>query len=325
MTDGRATFTSAQASKGDMVVSPVEVGLGEWHHFALVRGPDHNRVSLYVDGIAEVGSASGIGGDVTIEALLESLTGSFEGRVDEIRIWDLARSPAEIRDNAAQPLDLGGGVPTGLERYFSFDTDTDHLIDLAGNGETGHDLHFPAGVSVVNDPASEQIHIGDVAGFLDTQIAGGLFLPTDMDFLPDGRMLVTTKDGFIYIFEDPTVANSPSELYMDISSFTINDREAGLLNIELDPDFANNGYFYLMYSNDTVQRTTVSRFQHQENAGGTASRGDVSSETVLWREFDTYSGADHQGGGLTIAYEPIDANDPSPYKVYIAIGETRLI
>ena len=67
MTDGRTTLTTS--NQGDVLVSPIEVGVGEWHQFALVRGPGHNRVSLYVDGNAEVGSASGIGGDVTLSLI----------------------------------------------------------------------------------------------------------------------------------------------------------------------------------------------------------------------------------------------------------------
>ena len=68
-------------------------------------------------------------------------------------------------------------------------------------------------------------------------------------------------------------------------------------------------------------RTTVSRFQHIENAGQISSQGLVSSETVLWQEHDVTSSCCHQGGGLAIAFEPSGENDPSPYKLYITVGE----
>jgi len=331
MQDGRPTVSTS--NRGDILVSPNELAVGEWHSIALVRGPGNNRIKLFIDGISEAGSGTGILGDVSFTHFAESNTSGFSGRLDEIRIWDSALSATDILANAGQPLDLSQGVPTSLLRYYNFDTDNDHIVDLTGNAEQNHDLHLPANTSIIDDPSASEIQVGDVQGFIDTQIATGLFLPTDIEFLPDGRMLVLQKNGHIYIYEDPTVANSPSALYMDISSITLEDREAGLLNIELDPDFANNGYFYLMYTNSgdpnvegsantpADERTTVSRFQHVENGGGATSRGDISTEQVLWREHDFYNYADHQGGGMAIAYEPIGPDDPSPYKLYIAVGE----
>ncbi|MEM9214280.1 MAG: LamG-like jellyroll fold domain-containing protein [Cyanobacteria bacterium P01_F01_bin.150] len=157
--------------------------------------------------------------------------------------------------------------------------------------------------------------------FIDTQVANGFLLPTDMAFLPDGRMLVLEKGGTIKIVEDPTVPSSAIETYMDLSSQVLDQEERGLLAIEVDPNFETNGYFYLFYTNDNEDRTTVSRFQHVENVGNTSSRGIVNSETVLWQEHDVSSSCCHQGGGLAIAYEPSGANDPSPYKIYITVGE----
>ncbi|MEO1385989.1 MAG: LamG-like jellyroll fold domain-containing protein [Cyanobacteria bacterium J06634_6] len=157
--------------------------------------------------------------------------------------------------------------------------------------------------------------------FIDTQVVNGLFLPTDMAFLPDGRMLVIEKEGAIKIIEDPTAPNSTIQTYMDLSSSVLDSEERGLLSIEVDPDFENNGYFYLFYTNDVEDKTTVSRFQHIENTGGAFSRGNLTSERVLWQEHDVTSSCCHQGGGLAIAYEPSSNNDPSPYKIYITVGE----
>ncbi|WP_417480788.1 LamG-like jellyroll fold domain-containing protein [Maricaulis maris] len=307
--------------RGALATTNTSIESGVWHHIAIVRGPDSSRLKIYVDGILDTTSGVGLAGAITFDTLGSYGSDTLDGGLDEVRLWDVARSEEEIASNAAGSLDLSSGIPTGLQRYYNFDTDTDHIVDLTGQGETGHDLHLPTGTAIVEDPDADLIEIGDESGFIDTTVASGLFLPTDMDFLPDGRMLVTLKSGVIMIYDDPTVANSASEVYLDISDITLEDREAGLLNIELDPDFENNGYFYLMYTNEQEERTTVSRFQHQENTGGTSSRGLADTEEVLWREYDTYSYADHQGGGLAIAYEPIDGNDPSPYKLYITIGE----
>jgi glucose/arabinose dehydrogenase/PKD repeat protein len=304
---------------GDVVVGAEALVPGEWNHVAFVREGDFVR--LYLNGVNDASSFKAYTNTFTIEEFASSVAGALEGRMDELRVWSVARTAAEIEEFAARTIDMTGGGPANLERYYRFDEDSDHIVDATGNAETAHDLHLPAGTAIVEDTNVFDISIGDAGNIIDTKVVSGLSLPTDMAFLPDGRMLVVQKDGIIRIVEDPTTANSPSSIYMDLSSQILNDREAGLLNIEVHPEFESNGYFYLFYSNEQEQRTTVSRFSHQENAGGTTSSGDVSSEQVLWREFDLYSGEDHQGGGLAIAHEPIDANDPSPYKLYITIGE----
>ncbi|WP_424979773.1 PKD domain-containing protein, partial [Leisingera sp. S232] len=308
------------ADWGDVVVGLSPLEAGEWNHIALVR--ESGVVRLYVNGVNEANSLTQNYNDTfVISDLASSVAGALEGRMDEVRVWSLARPGAEILGNAAQTLDLSGGVPVGLERYYRFDEDADHIVDATGNAETGHDLHPPAGTVIIEDNTVFDTPVGDVGGFIDTKVVNGLSLPTDMAFLPDGRMLVVQKSGEVILVEDPSVANSAKSVYMDLSAQVENSRESGLLNIEVDPNFDENGYFYLLYTDLAEQRTTVARYQHQENSGGATSTGDISAQTVLWREFDTYSEADHQGGGMAIAYEPIDASDPSPYKMYISIGE----
>ena len=308
------------ADYGDVVVGVTPLETGEWNHIAVVR--ENGTVRLYVNGVNEASSLTQNYNDTfIISDLASSVVGALEGRMDEVRVWSLARPAAEILDNADGPLDLAGGVPVGLARYYRFDDDMGHIVDATGNAETGHDLHPPTGTAIVQDDTVFDTPVGDVGGFIDTKVVTGLSLPTDMAFLPDGRMLVLQKSGEVIIVDDPSVANSTKAIYMDLSAEIENSREAGLLNIEVDPNFDENGYFYLLYTDLAEQRTTVSRFTHQENDGGATSTADPSDKTVLWREYDTYSQKDHQGGGMAIAYEPIDADDPSPYKMYITIGE----
>ncbi|KJZ19462.1 PKD domain-containing protein [Loktanella sp. S4079] len=308
------------ANMGDVVVGVNPLETGEWNHIALVR--EGGTVRLYVNGVNEANSLTQNYTDTfVISELASSIVGGLEGRMDEVRVWSLARPGAEILANANQTLDLAGGNPVGLERYYRFDEDTGHIVDATGNAETGHDLHLPTGSDIVEDDTVFDTPVGDAGGFIDTKVVTGLSLPTDMAFLPDGRMLVIQKSGEVVIVEDPSVANSPKAIYMDLSAEIENSRESGLLNIEVDPNFDENGYIYLLYTDLAEQRTTVARFQHEENSGGATSTADPADKTVLWREFDIYSQKDHQGGGMAIAYEPIDASDPSPYKMYITIGE----
>ena len=101
-----------------------------------------------------------------------------------------------------------------------------------------------------NTVTQSSLNFNSSGEFIDTQVVNGLLLPTDMAFLPDGRMLVIEKGGVIKIVDDPRVPNSPIGLYMDLSSQVLDQEERGLLAIEVDPDFETNGYFYLFYTND---------------------------------------------------------------------------
>ena len=120
------------------------------------------------------------------------------------------------------------------------------------------------------------------------------FLPISMAFLPDNRMLLLSKDGEIVIL-DPESGNSST--LMTLSNVN-SAEERGLLDITLDPDFANNGYFYLYYTPQAPQNARISRFTFEENAGGLTATADLSSEMVIWTDTDGYLACCHFGGGL---------------------------
>ncbi|MEM9141428.1 MAG: PQQ-dependent sugar dehydrogenase, partial [Bacteroidota bacterium] len=68
--------------------------------------------------------------------------------------------------------------------------------------------------------------------------------PWGMAFLPDGGMLVTEKSGELIHFKDgaKTKINNVPEVYFR--------GQGGLLDIELHPDYANNGWLYITHSSE---------------------------------------------------------------------------
>lgn len=160
---------------------------------------------------------------------------------------------------------------------------------------------------VVSNEATVNLGIGvgqplDLDGFTDElvltrgDLQGGspFFLPISMAFLPDNRMLLLSKDGEIRIVDPETGTNS---IYMTLGNIDAG-QERGLLDITLDPDFANNGYFYLYYTPNDPENAQIARFQHQENSGGLTSSGDLASEFTVWQDTDGYLACCHYGGGL---------------------------
>lgn len=77
---------------------------------------------------------------------------------------------------------------------------------------------------------------------LDT-IANNLKNPWAITSLPDGRMLVTERGGEILIFQDDKLL----EEKIQVPDVFVHG-QGGLLDIELHPDYENNGWIYLSYA-----------------------------------------------------------------------------
>lgn len=115
------------------------VSFYRWHHMALSQ--DADSMSVYVDGTLVDRMAneflSGSPADLFLGELTGCTTGCLwlRGEVDELRIWDRARTQEEIADSMY--VKLAGDEP-GLVGYWDFDDDTGTTItDRTGNAEDG--------------------------------------------------------------------------------------------------------------------------------------------------------------------------------------------
>jgi glucose/arabinose dehydrogenase len=82
------------------------------------------------------------------------------------------------------------------------------------------------------------------AGRLEAQVvAEGLNHPWALEFLPDGRMLVTERSGALRIIADGVV----SEPIAGVPA-VVAQGQGGLLDVALAPDFATSGRIYLSYA-----------------------------------------------------------------------------
>ena len=139
-------------------------------------------------------------------------------------------------------------------------------------------------------------HAAPPPGFNNELLLSGVGVPMSLFFLPDGRVLVLTKRGEILI-SDPNAVPVQTSSYMTLTNINTGG-EKGLIDGVLDPDFENNGFFYLYYTRSSPGHGRIARFEHQENTGGLSSTGDASSEFLVWQDADTYLGESHYGGGL---------------------------
>lgn len=78
-------------------------------------------------------------------------------------------------------------------------------------------------------------------------IVTGLQLPTAIDFLPDGTILIAEKSGIVRTAVNGELSTTP---FIDLSRIVNDTRDRGLLDIAVHPDFANQPYVYLLYTHD---------------------------------------------------------------------------
>jgi hypothetical protein len=100
---GILTRDSAVASTAARVPAAT-ISLGQWHHFAGVRGA--NVVSFYVDGVLRVSATEAVPTNVTnteplrIGSLTPASLQTMDGSVDEVRLYNHALSPTEVQSLA---------------------------------------------------------------------------------------------------------------------------------------------------------------------------------------------------------------------------------
>ncbi|MCK5825046.1 MAG: hypothetical protein KAG96_06520 [Ichthyobacteriaceae bacterium] len=97
--------------------------LNTWQHVAVTYNKENTEVNFYVNGIKAATKVDLDGTDIVKSELSFSIgktkydNRSFKGIMDEVRVWDVTRSAAEIRSNIYKELT---GNETGLAAYYKF-------------------------------------------------------------------------------------------------------------------------------------------------------------------------------------------------------------
>jgi len=119
-------------------------------------------------------------------------------------------------------------------------------------------------------------------------VATGLEHPWGMAFLPDGRLLVTERPGRLRIVAADGTLGAPLE---GVPAVAVTG-QGGLLDVALDPEFAQNRWVYLSYAEPRAggNGTAVARGQLNE-------RG-LTEVQVIFRQDVTIDGRHHFGSRL---------------------------
>jgi hypothetical protein len=158
-------------------------------------------------------------------------------------------------------------------------------------------------------------------GFADEGVGNGSEQAISGIFVPNPRqngkpmLIIATKDGPIYVFEDPDNSNIRIQI-ANMANQLCTNGPRGILNIKPHPKFATNQYIFMWYSSyvpncpeDEVLGPTnrLSRFTLDANT----LQLDLTSEKIFLQTSPSKF-AIHDGGAFTIGNDNL---------IYLAIGD----
>lgn len=128
-----------------------------------------------------------------------------------------------------------------------------------------------------------------------TTVAKGLENPWALEFLPDGRMLVTEKAGRLRVVETDGKLGKPIAGVPDV----VDRGQGGLLDVALANDFATSGQIFLSYSEPRdggKNGTSVASAKLVLEGEG----GSLQDLKVIFRQQPAYSGSLHFGSRIVV-------------------------
>ena len=135
--NGKAVISVDDKSYRTDIASTTSVNDGAWHHIAGVK--NGSSYLIYVDGVLETSATDthSMGGSTyNFHIGHHGAWGQyFNGQIDEVRVWDDARTASEISDNMNTELT---GSESNLIAYYNMNEGSDtSLTDNSSNSNTG--------------------------------------------------------------------------------------------------------------------------------------------------------------------------------------------
>jgi len=150
-------------------------------------------------------------------------------------------------------------------------------------------------VFLPTQPEPPLIHKSEKLDFKVDTVIDGLKIPWGMVFLPNGDMLFTERGGELRLYQngklhpDP-IANVPEVLAKG---------QGGLLDIELHPDYEENGWIYISYSSEEGDekgaQTALIRARLQDHA--------LVDKELVFKAYPNVNTAHHYGGRIVFDEE----------------------
>jgi hypothetical protein len=150
----------------NVLISDAAIPLNTWSHIAIVFKDNDgvDQTKIYINGaLIKTGDLNynpSNGGQTLRLGLESNLPDVFKGSMDEVRIWNIARTATEIQN--ARNCELLGGE-TGLQAYYKFNQSSGtSLINSANTSNTGTLNNFALSGSISNWVAPGGVTTGTI-------------------------------------------------------------------------------------------------------------------------------------------------------------------
>src|SRR5438874_142340 len=120
-------------------------------------------------------------------------------------------------------------------------------------------------------------------------VVGGLDLPVAVTHANDSRLFITSQHGYIYIYDGTQILPTP---FLDLHLTVSCCGERGLLSVAFHPQYAQNGFFFVYYT-DATGDINIVRYKVSSDPNVADSNSALIIKTITHREF-----ANHNGGQL---------------------------
>ena len=219
--------------------SSTQLPINSWHHIATLR--DNGTWKLYLDGVEKTLTNTGVVPNIPTNILdiasLSDGTQLFKGSIDEIRMWDIARSQNEIQ-TSYDPLI---GDESGLIGYWRLDEGSGtSAADASGNDKTAQLINTPDwrnSSAPLDDPilafSSNLLNFGytavdnDSSRMISIINNGGSILNINSISIDNGAFTLTPQTATIFEDEVFTVTFSPDSLGEYSGNMIVNHNAAG--------------------------------------------------------------------------------------------------
>lgn len=153
-------------------------------------------------------------------------------------------------------------------------------------------------------PPPDKLFHTEKASFRVVEVASGLSHPWGLAFLPDGRILVTERAGRLRLIDEGRLAPEPIGGVPEVYA----SGQGGLLDVAVDPAFAENSLVYLSYADSDPSGTTTQVMRARLDGNQL-----VESE-VIFDGKPRASGRNHYGARLAFGPDGM---------LYITVGERQ--
>lgn len=262
----------------------------EWHHLAVIVTTTSRTV--YLDGRARTEAATFAPTDFSTENIYlgwdsDGATRSFNGLIDEVRIWSVAKTEAELWDAVTDTLsgdeeglvayynfddrnegfatDLAGGVNgilNGGDYSLSFsriDTDEDGIVDFMDNcQETANPDQADVDFDGIGDVCDDEI---EGEGLYDIVTGDGFTTESSANFVSFQQNAIMTYNGYQYI----TYWNKPGNVCIARKEISEGKWEEVVLTDYTSPHDLSDGHYNISFGICKNDGTIHISFDHHND------------------------------------------------------------